>query len=83
MNSTTQTALQLGMEYSERIRQQCLAWEALTGEYPGAFGKFWQQPEVTKNEILSDFWWQAYRNMNPYGDGTCDMEDSYDNETGY
>ncbi len=75
MNSTTQTALQMGMEYSEKLQQAALSYQELTGIYPTADGDFWETREIQKIETLSAFWWDIERLNNPYGDGTCYMED--------
>lgn len=78
MNSTTQTALQMGMEYSEELTNSYKAHERLTGHAPQPDGDFWDSPRISSLETLSAFWWGVHRINNPFGDGTCDMEDSYE-----
>lgn len=77
MNSSLQTALQMGMEYSEKLQKAAQSYEYLTGHYPSIDGDFWKTREIQKMETLSSFWWTIHRMCNPYGDGTCDMEADY------
>lgn len=79
MNSTCQTALQLGMEYSQRLLDASHAYQELTGKHPGVDGEFWESPQIEKLEVLSAFYWQLHRINNPFGDGTC-YEENFDEE---
>lgn len=74
-----QTALQIGMEYSERLQQAALGYQELTGMYPAADGDFWDCREIQKIELLSAFWWSIARMNNPMYEGTYE-EEYYDEE---
>ncbi len=61
-----QTALQIGKEYSQELKNLAEAYERVARYYPTADDEyFWGAKEVKKVELLSAFWWMIAKINDP------------------
>lgn len=66
MNETTQTAYEIGREYSAKLQEMVTGYEYLSGKPITADCDFWDSREVNKIEVLSALWWQIGRYNDPF-----------------
>jgi hypothetical protein len=84
MNKITQTAYEIGQEYSARLEELAQAYEMLSGQpVKPDDGNFWNTKEVEKIETLAAFWWQIGRYSDPFYYAEEFIEENQDAEEYY
>lgn len=72
MNRNTQTAAEIGQEYSTKLNALAESYERMTGHALSTNDQFfWESSAVQWAETLAIFWWQISRYNNPvdYAEG--------------
>lgn len=77
----TQTAYEIGREYSAKLKEIVQAYEWLTEKPISADDHaFWETKEVNKIETLSAFWWAIGRMNDPFYYEPGYVEEDYHEE---